>query len=533
MGREHIYTAACYCRLSQDDERDGTSVSIETQKHLLEDYCKEKGFRVYDYYCDDGWTGTNFDRPEFKRMMDDVRNGIVDTVIVKDLSRFGRNATGVDLFFDEIVIDYGARFISIGDNVDTLERNATFEFYFPMMNVVNQLYPAECARKTKQAILNKQKRGEFVGSQAPYGYKKSPEDKHKLIIDEEYAPTVVWIFEQLAYNGKGFNNIAKLLTAKKAIAPAALQAKRAGRDYGKDPYRWNLATLQKMVNNRAYLGTLVSGTRVKVSYKHKKIKKVSEDEWIVNENMHEPLITQELWDAVHEKVRSRKRECTGGIPNIFIGMLKCADCGYALGRSNSTKRDAYYICNIYKKEGKDKCTSHYIRLDELYSHVLEDIRRVLASYRLDKERFAKEVKDQLKGNEVSKQQLIFEKIQELKMQIEGCIKKIDTLYSDRLDGKISVDLFSTMSKRFEEEKRNAENQIAVLENEIKDYIEAENNVNRFVGLLDQFDTVDELDTDIINRLIDKITVGERTEDEDGNIRQTITIYYRFLGEYVF
>ena len=532
MAKEQIYIAACYCRLSQDDDRIGTSVSIETQRNLLEDYCRDHGIRVYDFYCDDGWTGTNFDRPEFKRMIDDVRNGNVNTVIVKDLSRFGRNATGVDIFFDEIVLEHEARFISIGDGVDTLEKNETFYFYFPMMNVVNQLYPYQCAEKTKQAIKNKQKRGEFVGSQAPYGYKKSPQDKHKLIIDEEYAPTVTWIFEQLAYHGMGFNKLAKMLAAKKVITPAALQAKRAGREYAKDPYNWNLATLQKMVNNRAYLGTVVCGTRVKVSYKSKKIKKVSEDEWIVNESMHEPLIPRELWDATHEKVKSRKRECVGGIPNIFTGILKCADCGYALGRSNSTQRDAYYICNVYKKEGKDKCSSHYIRLDELYPHILEDIQRLLASYKLDKERFAKEVMDNLKGTDASRYQAIVEEIDELKAKVELCLNKLDTLYMDRLDGKISVDILSIMSKRIEDEKRKAEDRINILENEIREERKSEAKAVSFVNLIEQFDTVEELDTDIINRLIDKISVGERTEDEDGNIRQTITIQYRFLGECV-
>ncbi len=533
MAKEQVYIAACYCRLSQDDDRIGTSVSIETQKNLLEDYCREKGIHIFDFYCDDGWTGTNFERPEFKRMMGDVRNGNVNTVIVKDLSRFGRNATGVDIFFDEIVINHEARFISIGDGVDTLEKNDTFYFYFPMMNVVNQLYPYQCGEKTRQAIKNKQKRGEYIGSQAPYGYKKSPQDKHKLIIDEECAPTVKWIFEQLAYHGMGFNKIAKILSAKKIITPSALQAERAGREYTKDPYHWNLATLQSMVNNRAYLGTLVSGTRVKVSYKSKKIKKVSEDEWIVHENMHEALIPRELWDATHEKVTSRKRECIGGIPNIFSGLLKCEDCGYALGRSNSTKRDAYYICNVYKKDGKDKCTSHYIRLDELYPHVLEDIKRLLLTYNLDKERFAKEIKNHLKGTETSRYQAIVEEIEELKANIELCLNKLDTMYMDRLDGKISVDVLSIMSKRIEEEKRKAEERINILENEIKDERNSEVSALNFVNLLDRFDTIEELDTEILNRLIEKITVGERTEDEDGNIHQTITIYYRFLGECVF
>ena len=248
--------AGCYCRLSDDDDRDGTSVSIETQMRILSDYCREQRFTVYDHYCDDGFTGTNFNRPSFKRMMRDAENGLINAIIVKDLSRFGRNHVQVGNFMSEILPNMGVRFIAIGDNVDSADGNLDYDLMVPIKNVFNEFYPADCSRKTRQAFIAKAQSGEFIGSQAPYGYKKSKNDKHILEIDEVTAPTVTWIFEMAAYHGYGYNKIARVLTDRKIITPAAYQAQQAGREYDKDPYEWNLATIYKMFENATYLTPL-------------------------------------------------------------------------------------------------------------------------------------------------------------------------------------------------------------------------------------------------------------------------------------
>lgn len=213
-------------------------------------------FFLYRKVCstDDGFTGTNFDRPNFKRMMSDVNNGNVNMVVVKDLSRFGRNYIEVGKYIEDVFPETGVRFVAIGDDVDTVRENTDLDFMLPLKNIFNQYYPADCSRKTRQAFITKAKRGEFIGSQAPYGYKKSANDKHILEIDEVTAPTVKWIFEVIAYHGYGYNKVARVLSEKRVITPAAYQAQRGGHNYEKNPYDWNLATIVKMLENTAYQG---------------------------------------------------------------------------------------------------------------------------------------------------------------------------------------------------------------------------------------------------------------------------------------
>ncbi len=524
------YTAACYCRLSKDDEQDGTSVSIETQKRVLEDYCKANNFTVYNYYCDDGFTGTNFDRPSFKKMMSDIDEGIVNAVIVKDLSRFGRNYIEVGKYVEEIFPDMGIRFIAIGDDVDTNKDNLDLDLMIPMKNIFNQYYPADCSRKTRQAFVTKAKRGEFIGSQAPYGYKKSAEDKHILVIDEETAPTVKWIFEMAAYQGYGYNKIARVLTERKIITPAAYQAKRSGRSYEKDPYEWNLGTVFKMMENTAYLGHLTSGKRRKISFKSKRIKKMPQEKWIVNENMHEPLISEKLWEDAHIRLASRKRTSKSGFVNIFAGLLKCDKCGYALGIANANGKDNYYICNTYKKKGKDRCSSHYIRYDELYDKVLKDIQDILYIIRNHRDTFIELVASKKNAAGDEERQLICNEIEDLESRIGTLDKKFDMLYADRLDGLLSDKKFKEISSKCEAEQEELNERLEQLKCQIKEDNESVFNAERFADEVSRYESVEELDKEILNRLIDKIVVGDRVQN-DGKVTQKITIYYRFVGQF--
>ena len=264
---KYTISAACYCRLSKDDENDGTSVSIETQQQILSDYCEKNQMKVFDFYSDDGFTGTNFNRPDFIRMMSDVEKGLVNTIVVKDLSRFGRNYLEVGKYIEEVFPETGVRFIAIGDDVDTEKENIDLDLLLPMKNLFNQFYPADCSRKTRQALKSKAQKGEFIGSTAAYGYKKSKADKHILEIDENTAPIVERIFRMAAYENCGCNKIAKLLTAEKVMTPMAYAAKTAGRAYSKNPYDWNLTTVYtnySALNARAEVGiTLLKAHRGK------------------------------------------------------------------------------------------------------------------------------------------------------------------------------------------------------------------------------------------------------------------------------
>lgn len=525
---QSIYKAACYCRLSRDDEQDGTSVSIETQVKVLEDYCKSNNIGVFDFYCDDGFTGTNFDRPNFRRMMSDVDSGNVNMVVVKDLSRFGRNYIEVGKYIEDVFPEIGVRFVAIGDNVDTVKENTDLDFMLPLKNIFNQYYPAECSRKTRQAFMTKAKRGEFIGSQAPYGYKKSASDKHILEIDEITAPTVRWIFEMIAYHGYGYNKVARTLSEKRVITPAAYQAQRGGHIYEKDPYDWNLATIVKMMENTAYLGHVISGKRRKLSFKSKREVKQPQEKWIVNENMHEPLISQQLWDDAHKRLETRKRKSKSGFENIFAGLLKCDKCGYALGIANAIGRENYYVCNTYKKKGKDKCSIHYIRYNDLYKCVLADLQELLNEVSGNSEAFRAGVLKKLGSADKKGRANAENEINRLESRIKELENKFDRLYEDRLNGILSDKKFKELSAKCEAEQDRLALELSELQARNACEIESENNVDKFMSVISRYETIQSLDKELLNRLIDRIVVSDKVKTEDG-YTQKITIFYKFIG----
>lgn len=526
---QSIYKAACYCRLSRDDEQDGTSVSIETQVKVLEDYCKSNNIGVVDFYCDDGFTGTNFDRPNFKRMMSDVNKGNVNMVVVKDLSRFGRNYIEVGKYIEDVFPETGVRFVAIGDDVDTVRENTDLDFMLPLKNIFNQYYPADCSRKTRQAFITKAKRGEFIGSQAPYGYKKSENDKHILEIDEVTAPTVKWIFEMIAYHGYGYNKIARTLSEKQVITPAAYQAQRGGHAYEKNPYDWNLATIVKMMENTAYLGHVTSGKRRKLSFKSKREIKQPQEKWIVKENMHEPLISQQLWDDAHKRLETRKRKSRSGFENIFAGLLKCDKCGYALGISNASDRENYFCCTTYKKKGKDKCSIHYIRYNDLYECVLSDLQELLFEVSNNAEAFRTNMLKKLGGVDERSRVNAENEIKTLEIRINGLEAKFDRLYEDRLNGIISDKKFKELSAKCEAEQDRLTLELSELREKNACEAEPERNVDRFMVAISRYESIQSLDKELLNRLIDRITVSDRIKTEDG-YTQKITIFYKFIGK---
>lgn len=532
LDKHRKYVAACYCRLSQDDAKDGTSVSIETQRKVLDDFCHEHNIYIYQFYCDDGFTGTNFQRPNFSRMMKDVYAGKANVIIVKDLSRFGRDYVGVGNYLQLELPENDINFISVADNVEvSREKPATDDLMIPLKNVFNEYYPAECSMKVRQAMSTKAKSGEFIGSQAPFGYVKSPHDKHVLIIDEETAGIVKEIFEMTAYSGYGFNKIANILWDRRVMTPAALQAQRSGRTYSKDPYRWNLATVSKLLDNTVYLGTLISGKRRKLNYKSKKIIKMSEDKWIVNENMHEPIIPRKLWDDAHTKMASRKRRNFSDFENIFAGLLKCDCCGYALGIANAKDKNKYYTCNTYKKQSRNNpiCTIHYTLYDELYACVLDEIQTLVKAVNTDEEAFRSDVHERVNSKDESDRKSILTEIGSLEKQVAALEKKYDMLYDDRVNGVISENKFREMSSKCESEQIRYTEKLTVLKDEISRMNEQDENVSAFIDMLKTVTSVESLDSVLLNTLIDKIVVSDRKKDRDGTVHQTFTIYYKFLG----
>lgn len=521
--------AGGYLRLSDDDAQDGTSVSIETQSKIVKDYCLKHGFLLYDTYPDDGYTGTNFNRPNFKRLMEDAENGKINTIIVKDLSRFGRNYVQVGMYISEILPEMGIRFIAIGDNVDTGEDNVDYDLMVPIKNVFNEYYPADCSRKVRQAFITKASNGEFIGSQAPYGYRKSSEDKHVLEIDEETGPIVIDIFRMIAYLGYGYNKVARVLRERKIIKPAAYQAKIAHREFKGDPYDWNEATILKIVNNETYLGKLISGKRRKLSFKSKRVINQPEEKWIVIENVHPALISQELWDDAHKALSSRKRENHSGFDNIFAGLLKCDKCGYALSIATPGYEKGFYMCNTYRKKGPSRCSKHYIKYSEIYEAVLRDIQEVTSIIYNNEETFVKMVIDKVGESAILEQKRIAKEISDLEQRIADLDVRFERMYDDRLNGMLSDSRFKDMSAKCEEEQARARDKIDELREWLASNKSDEENARLLVSKVKELSVIKELDREILNRLVDSIIIGDRIKTSEG-VKQSIRINYKFLGE---
>lgn len=523
------YIAGCYCRLSRDDEHDGTSVSIETQRKVLEDFCHSHGWKIYDFYCDDGFTGTNFDRPAFQRMMADVETGTLNMIVVKDLSRLGRNYIETGRLIEETFPESGVRFIAIGDDVDTDRENMDLDLMLPMKNIFNQYYPADVSRKTRQAFKTKALHGEFIGSFAPYGYRKSAADKHILEPDEMTAPIVVEIFEMAAYKGYGYNKIANVLRLRKVLTPTAYRMKQEGAHYDGDLYDWNLTTVRKILKNQVYLGHTANGKKKKISFKSKRAIYVPEEKWVVVQNTHEPLVTEHLWTDAQRKLNSRKRADRYGEVNMFAGLVKCDCCGKALTMAKSSTKKRYFSCSTYKSKGKDACTIHYILFDSLSDVILRDIQQKLKMIHRDEEGFAKRILKALDSTSTKKTERMREEITAIETRLKELEAKFDRLYDDRLEGIISDKKFKELAVKCETEQDGLNARHDELTALVGEQEDVELNVERFMETIRHYAEVTELNREILNRLIDKIVVGDKVKTDEG-YTQKITIYYRFLGD---
>ena len=526
-----IYKAACYCRLSQDDVNDGTSVSITTQMDVAREYCKENRFQIVDFYCDDGYTGTNFNRPEFKRMMKDIEKGRVNLVIVKDLSRFGREHIMVDSYTQIYFPENGVRFIAIYDNIDITPRSH-YDLMMNIKSVINEYYPAEVSTKVRHSFDIKTKNGEFLHPVIPYGYKKSAVNKNKLEIDEESAPTVIKIFELIAYQGMGVTNVANFLYEQQILNPTAFKEYREGHIKSANPYRWNKSSIYNILNNQVYLGRMINGKTRKVSFKSDKIFKADESEWVVAENAHEPIVSQELWDSAHLRVNQRKRVCNPDQPeNMFKGLLVCKDCGATMRVFNPKKKSRFFVCSKSqcRVAGDFKCSTHNIQYDILAENVMKDINMMIRLLNSDEEAFVNMVLGNIRIEAGTIEKMTNE-INEIDRQIDRQTKKYKRLYDDYYDGIIhDAKLFEEMTSDCEEKRRLYLERKQQLEAELESSNKMFEDSEKFIKLLKGYSTLTELTSQVLNTLIEKITVGEKEYIEPKKAVQKVKIYYKFIG----
>lgn len=525
-------TAAIYCRLSQDDGSVGESGSIQTQRTLLTQYCEEHGITIGGYYCDDGWSGTNFERPDFKRMLDDIEAGKINMVVVKDLSRFGREYAQMGMYIEHYFEQKGVRFLSVAENIDSA--NGLDNLVLPFTNVINSFYARQSSSKTKAAFQARARAGMFIGSRAPFGYIKDPDDNHHLIVDPPAADVVRDIFRMFA-DGVGYVRMAKILRERGVLNPQAYFNQNNPdyfkSDYWRQPHDWHPTSIRVILNNPVYLGKTVFGRTKTKGFFDKSRVHTDEEDWIVVDDTHEALITQELWDTVHQMMAARRRENGKGEVQPFIGLVKCAGCGSALNVSYDKRKGKYtsFSCWVYKNYGKQRCTSHAISYNALSRLVLEDIRRnaiVAKKYTAKYMEMLVAAKEEKKKADTDR----------LKRELKAADKRIDELskiltriYEDVALERISEERYQAMAPGYEREQALLKAKRDELSREIESSEEVYENIERFLPVIWKYTDIEKLDARILNELIDRIVVHEKELGPDGLKHQRVDIHYKFIG----
>lgn len=527
---------ALYCRLSRDDDLSGDSNSIVNQKQILGEYAKRHGFLNPAYYVDDGYSGTNFNRPDFQRMLRDIESGVVGTVIVKDMSRFGRNYIMVGYYTEILFEQAGIRFIAVNDGVDNEHDSDEFT---PFRNIINEWYARDTSKKVKAVLRAKGTSGKHLSAIPPYGYMKDPTDKTKWIIDEEAASVVREVF-RLYVEGKSTNEIADILNACKVDSPLVHFVKNGmpNRANKSGIPLWSAPSLYAMLGQEAYTGCTVNFKTAKKSYKSKDQIFLPKEEWKIFENTQEPIIDKETFLIV-QKMRESRRvpRKADAQPNIFAGLLYCADCGKSLSRhlGASTLRYQAYTCSNYRKDCR--CSPHHITLSALSEVVLNDLLKVCACVREREDEFVQAYRDDMakKQNRVygaSKSEL--KRIESRCSEIDEIIRK---LYEDNVRGRISDERFDILAKGYETEKAELKEKVKRLQAILQADAQDNENLENFKQLVKRYTAITELNTEILNAFIEKIYVGETVKTEIPSKRKrkkylktrTIRIVYKFVG----
>ncbi|HHW31081.1 MAG TPA: recombinase family protein [Clostridiaceae bacterium] len=529
--KQKLDRTALYCRLSKDDDVQGDSESIKTQKTLLTQYAKEHGFLVVDIYADDGYSGLNFDRPGFNQMIEDIENGKIDVVITKDLSRLGRDHLKVGFYTEMYFPSKRVRYIAINDNVDT-ENNTSSDFA-ALKNVMNEFYSRDNSRKIRSSIKARAKAGLYRASFSPIGYRKAPDNHNRLIIDEETAWIVRKIFE-LASQGWGAHRIRTYFEREQVPCPSWWLHQRGEKRYTKrfenpaNKYIWSHTVISNIIKNPLYLGHTVmckSESIFKVGLQQR----TPQDKWIVVENTHEPLVSQEVFDFVNEKIKSRKREDTSGNISIFSGLIKCGSCGKALSQRFYTKKKyKTFMCTTYAGFGADKCTEHRVFYDDLYNVILKDIRSCAKLAFYDEEKALKLICEKSGFYSNKREKEASSQLKAAEKRMEELNRLFEMLYEDSLSGCITKSNFDRMIAKYQREQAEVEQKISELSGWLKSQASSQTNAGGWIKLIRKYVNLQELTAEILNELVTKIVVHER-RFVDGTPVQDIEVHYRFVG----
>ena len=531
--KNQIGITALYCRLSRDDGTESESNSIGNQKKLLSQKAKEMGLTDTKYYVDDGYTGTNFNRPGFQQLINDIEIGLVSAVMVKDLSRLGRDYVSVGNYTDSYFPEHNIRFIAVNDAIDSDEGESEIA---PFKNILNEMYARDISKKIRSSHRLRGSMGEPL-SQPPYGYMKSPENKKKWIIDPEAATVVKSIFK-MCLDGKGNETIARELQENKVLIPMAYWRSkglnRGGKKTQTNPYKWCKTTIQKILSQQEYCGDIINFKTYSKSFKNKRRIENSKENWAVFKNVNEPIIDRETFETVQKFISKTKRRAPkkeNGERSIFNGLIYCGDCHSKMRyhTSTSNKEIHYFTCSDNKVDYRGKCPGrHYVRADALEEVVKLELRRLVEMLKIDESYFAQLL---LRKNdeEREKDKKFLESELQKAIARSGTVSQLyEKLYEDNVIGKVSDEWFVELSHKYEKERMDLKAKIADTRHQIEELKNTNSEYGKFISAIRRFMQMDNLTSPLLRELIDHIDIFE-TEGTGKSRTQRIVIYYRFIG----
>jgi len=530
-----IKITALYERLSRDDELQGESNSITNQKHFLEDYARKNGFVNIRHFTDDGVSGTTFDREGFQSMIAEVEAGNVAVIIVKDMSRFGRDYLKVGFYTEVMFKEKGVRFIAINNGIDS--SNQQDSDFTPFLNIMNEWYARDSSRKIQAIFKARMQEGKRVSPSVPYGYRRDPDDKQHLIIDPEPAAVVRRIFK-LVLEGNGVNRIADILYADKILIPSAYAEKYYPENQHSksfhDPIRWTNQTIIHILEKREYMGHTVLGKTISESYKTKKRRKATEDELMIFENTHEAIIDEETWNNVQRLIETKRRPKKNGAPPCRLsGLLYCADCGSKLShRYNSRNKydaDNSYGCSSYRQYTRN-CTMHYIRVSVVENLILETIREVSAYALSNEKEFVKKVREASDVQQEATMKEYRRRLGKAKRRHEELDDLVKKLYESFATGKIPEKHFDRLLSGYDNEQTTLEAEMQELQTGLDRYGADSVRADRFLELVKRYTDFSELTTPMLNEFIEKVVVHE-ADKSTGDRVQKVDIYLNFIGAF--
>ena len=531
--KNQIGITALYCRLSRDDGTESESNSIGNQKKLLSQKAKEMGLTDTKYYVDDGYTGTNFNRPGFQQLIDDIEIGLVSAVMVKDLSRLGRDYVSVGNYTDSYFPEHNVRFIAVNDAIDSDEGESEIA---PFKNILNEMYARDISKKIRSSHRLRGSMGEPL-SQPPYGYIKSPENKKKWIIDPEAATVVKSIFK-MCLDGKGNETIARELQENEVLIPMAYWRSkglnRGGKKTQTNPYKWCKTTIQKILSQQEYCGDIINFKTYSKSFKNKRRIENSKENWAVFKDVNEPIIDRETFEAVQKfisKIKRRAPKKENGERSIFNGLIYCGDCHSKMRyhTSTSNKEIHYFTCSDNKVDYRGKCPGrHYVRADALEEVVKLELRRLVEMLEIDESYFAQLLLRKNDEEREKDKKFLESELQKAIARNNTVSQIYEKLYEDNVIGKVSDEWFVELSHKYEKERMDLKARIADTRHKIEELKNNNSEYEKFISAIRRFMQMDNLTSPLLRELIDHIDIFE-TEGTGKSRTQRIVIYYRFIG----